>query len=318
MFAIHFWILLVFNLQLPAHGSQKELLHRLTDNTEDEPICTKDCPCVQDGVQCHYQACSCCSHLREEDASGGTFQAPCRNPYGFDTYSAERVNRHRTRFILADARRRRTDSNLSDAEQLLNEVEQVPAEEIERALQTKKKEPKSNSDKKEKKKEKKRRQKEKKEEHKKLEEQKRQQENELLIAKARDKEMLCESSRGDSKTSSLSNIQISSTGVVQTGGQGKLPEEDKLLLCRLGPTSTNQGQNSSVEDKSGPKGGSHAEDKKTVYRSNRQPSRQKEANDRGNRRNTGAQANSIRTEKRGENKKNSRNREESKRKVQVL
>jgi len=96
-------------LNMPEESRSREelelLLHKVV---EDEPCCLQDCPCVQHGIECQENACSCwCSSHQTQsqklscrnDFSPESIRARCGNKYGMDTVDLAQIDAHRAQFL---------------------------------------------------------------------------------------------------------------------------------------------------------------------------------------------------------------------------
>ncbi|CAM9564529.1 unnamed protein product [Ectocarpus sp. 4 AP-2014] len=61
---------------------------------------SEECQCVQDGVECHADLCSCCKgpSIGEKDAHHG---GNCGNPEGVYAYSSSVVRSHRGPYVTS-------------------------------------------------------------------------------------------------------------------------------------------------------------------------------------------------------------------------
>ncbi|CAB1110142.1 unnamed protein product [Ectocarpus sp. CCAP 1310/34] len=95
---------------LKASGSKKDLVKVLQEAMrQDEEknggkalkVCrSEECQCVQDGVECHADLCSCCKgpSIGEKDAHHG---GNCGNPEGVYAYSSSVVRSHRGPYVTS-------------------------------------------------------------------------------------------------------------------------------------------------------------------------------------------------------------------------
>ncbi|GAX23345.1 hypothetical protein FisN_27Lh123 [Fistulifera solaris] len=92
--------------KLPVENKNREELELLLHSiVREEPCCTHDCPCTQNGINCQVDACSCwlASHIEDRKASNSVpnkvIRERCGNKYGMYAIDESQVNAERKQQI---------------------------------------------------------------------------------------------------------------------------------------------------------------------------------------------------------------------------
>ena len=94
--------------QLPSENKTREELELLLQSiVAEEPCCTQDCPCSQNGINCQADACSCwlASHMDDKKAVNHALNSEeirkrCGNKYGMYSVDASKVDAERKEQIM--------------------------------------------------------------------------------------------------------------------------------------------------------------------------------------------------------------------------
>lgn len=87
---------------LPTSGKKNELCDRLNAAIEKEPCCSKTCPCVQEGINCQADLCSCWHGDKKQTSDPDLISRcakRCGNQFGMYIYDANLIRNKRQNLI---------------------------------------------------------------------------------------------------------------------------------------------------------------------------------------------------------------------------